>query len=122
MNPQQPQARLLGAVLLLAATHPAYTQITTYTDLHPEDLRSSNIIGMAGGHQVGFGLNWSRRFHALLWKGTAESMIDLTPPIWPNAWATDTDGPQQVGYVFAVGMAGQNLPSQRHAALWEESA
>jgi hypothetical protein len=54
--------------------------------------------------------------HALLWNGTAESTIDLTPTGWTSSLASGTDGTRQVG-------GGWNISvGQTHALLWSGTA
>lgn len=68
-----------------------------YVDLHPANLTESLAEGVAGGIQVGFGdtdpINGN--YHALLWRGTADSVVDLQsvlPGNFVTSEAFGTDG------------------------------
>lgn len=75
-------------------------------NLNPKDYWYSQAYGIAGNQQVGYGYNNSTGYaHALLWRGTAESCVDLG-----SGYVQDTNGIQQVG------QAGGR------AALWSGTA
>ncbi|MCC7290594.1 MAG: hypothetical protein IT449_00870 [Phycisphaerales bacterium] len=83
-----------------------------YTDLLPTDWLRGCVYGMDGPWQVGevkvFGDP-----AAMLWRGTAESAINLTPyGSYRFAGAKDVTGNQQVGY------AACRCDNQYHAMLW----
>jgi hypothetical protein len=74
---------------------------------------------VGGGQQVGSGIESKHGYyHALLWSGTAASMVDLHPVSgFEDSWAADTDGTHQVGYATSLGPnAGY------HASLWSGTA
>ena len=86
------------------------------------DLNPSGYYSMAFGisreEQVGFGNGAATggRFHALLWRGSADSVVDLTPSTLVNSMACGVSAGQQVGWVAAP-------PDYRtHAMLWRGSA
>ena len=89
---------------------PLYTAI----DLHPSGFISSEALGVSGGQQVGVGSTEGDKDHALLWRGSAASVVDLLPS--RGIKATATCGGQQVGY--GEGFSGGG----RHALLWRGSA
>jgi hypothetical protein len=69
-----------------------------------------------GVHQVGCGGDMPMMYHALLWSGNAESVVDLNPDGCNGSYAYGVDGDYQVGY-------GYLTPTQNaHALLWNGSA
>ena len=106
------------------------SQPSAYTvkDLHPSGFADSYAFGISGGQQVGYGLLQpppDRNNRALLWSGTAASVVDLTPtgPQYPSG-SFDTQlvtsgvsGGLQVGY-------GQGRATffRTHALLWNGTA
>ena len=99
--------------LLWPGLHPS-----SYVDLHPADFIVTGITGADGGRQVGGGfptdqLNVSR---ALLWSGTAASVVQLNPQGYAQSYAVRVSGDQQVGWATPDGA------SRPHAMLWRGSA
>jgi probable HAF family extracellular repeat protein len=93
-------------------------------DLHPAGFTGSWAYGVAGGQQVGYGganyyiskkVGYVARVHALLWTGSAASVVDLHPAGFVNSWALGVGGGQQVGY----GVGSDGTP---HALLWTGNA
>jgi hypothetical protein len=94
-------------------------------DLHPQlpyDFQESHALETDGIHQVGYafgvGLGDSPGRHALLWKGSAASVVDLHPLHLSGIMDTQAlgvSGSQQVGVANAV------VGSSR-AMLWNGSA
>jgi hypothetical protein len=80
---------------------------------------SSYAIGVSGGIQVGIGLGPATgdQSHALLWSGTAASVVDLNPAGFRSSWASDVSGGIQVGYG-----SGPATFEQQHALLWNGTA
>jgi hypothetical protein len=62
---------------------------------------------------LGFGPATGNITHALLWSGSAESVIDLNPSGFDSSTARATNGTQQVGYGGGT-VTGNNA----HALLW----
>jgi hypothetical protein len=91
-------------------------------DLNPGGFAGSLGIATDGGQQVGYGartggvgLAPSNGNHALLWSGTAESLVDLHPVSgYDITSANGVGGGQQVGWGGAYG--------SEHALLWTGSA
>jgi hypothetical protein len=85
-------------------------------DLHPSGSVSSLAWGVGGGQQVGFGVKMepsgrsAGSDHALLWRGSAAGVVDLTPSGFEPSAVFATNGEEQVG------RAGG------HAVLWRGSA
>ena len=73
------------------------------------DLGVGTANGAGGGEQVG------GAGHALLWTGSADSVVDLHPQGFTFSIAQGTAGRRQVGYADDKGGA-------RHAMLWRGSA
>ena len=95
-------------------------------DLHPVNRRgsywftaSSVALGVSGDQQVGYAttvLDFQTRF-ALLWTGTAESVVELNPYLFIESVALAVANGRQVGW----GTIG--LPrTQTHALLWSGTA
>ena len=74
----------------------------------------SDAFGIWDGQQVGIGAGTftGSHGHALLWTGTAESVVDLHPNGFIRTLAYGTSDSQQVGYgwLASTGMS--------HALLW----
>lgn len=100
-------ALLLGVVsiaLVVSCGHVAFSQGGTgsrhplyiTTDLNPNGFISSEALGVSGGQQVGVGSTEGDKDHALLWRSSAATVVDLLPS--RGIKATATCGGQQVGY------------------------
>jgi hypothetical protein len=95
-----------------------WTDFGASIDLNPPGFTVSEALGVGGGQQVGYvdsgafcpqcGLVMQR--HAVMWSGTADSMVQLHTKFASYTMATGTDGVQQVGE-GAVGIGF-------HALLW----
>ena len=104
----------------------------------------SEALSAAGGEQVGYvdksfcvngstdgGSGCTYLIHAIAWRGTPESRIDLHPvslagandPGDQRSRAVDTDGMNEVGNAnFALPVPGGGYISQTHALLWHGTA
>jgi len=90
-------------------------------DLHPAGFTSSLAWGVGSGQQVGYGFiqyNTNKKggssvvqCHALLWTGSAASVVDLHPAGFASSGALSVAGGQQVGY-------GTCTDGTQHALLW----
>jgi hypothetical protein len=81
---------------------------------------TSQALSINGHQQVGRGTALTQSInedHALLWSGTAVSVVDLTPKGFDEAIADGISGNQQVG----VGV-GSATHYNHHALLWTGSA
>jgi probable HAF family extracellular repeat protein len=99
-------------------------------DLHPVRFQESMALATNGSQQVGWG--GSRRVgggtvvsgitHALLWYGTAKSVVDLNPKGLTWSKALDICGSQEVGYGIVNGKCYINGSiidgGVNHALLW----
>lgn len=94
----------------------AQAPLFTAINLHPHGFTKSYALGVSGGQQVGVGVTSEGFNHALLWRGSAASVVDLTPSRW-RAEVHAVCGGQQVGYGDGPGTAGG-----AHALLWRGSA
>src|SRR2546425_8460222 len=83
---------LLGVVLIAMVILPSdvtlgqsgtWSQAGTLSfvaiDLHPDGFAYSEAVGTFGGQQVGYGILNTGYAHALLWSGSAASVVDLHP-------------------------------------------
>ncbi len=106
---------LLGIVVFAAA---ARAVTYTATSLHPAGFTHSRALGISGTKQVGWGSGSTtgNRSHALLWSGTAASLVDLHPAGFFSSTGTGVSGASQVGY-------GTDLATgDDHALLWTGTA
>lgn len=124
---------LLGGVtvaLVLPGSDVAFSQSSTGTlaraplftaiELHPRGLVESEARGISAGQQVGD--IWvppgTGETHAVLWRGSAASMVDLHPRGFPEgSEALGVCGGQQVGAGF-LDIDGNRI---LHALLWRGS-
>ncbi|HVT14446.1 MAG TPA: PEP-CTERM sorting domain-containing protein [Fimbriimonadaceae bacterium] len=88
------------------------------TDLNPTGFSFSAANGVSDAFQVGGGHGsvTGNNDHALLWSGSAASVIDLNPTGFTTSWAYAVDGGSQVG-------TGKGSPTSQktHALLWSGS-
>jgi len=95
-------------------------------DLHPlgGNFVSSNSAGVSGGQQVGVGIytsdgqpviNGLSRAHALLWRGSSQSVVDLHPGGFSESGAAAVAADRQVGF----GITADGL---QHALVWNGTA
>jgi hypothetical protein len=72
--------------------------------LTPAGYRASDARGVGGRQQVGSAyIGTGNVFHAGLWRGTADSFVDLSPPDTLYGEALHTNGVLQVGYRETLG-------------------
>jgi hypothetical protein len=124
-----------GAVVGFGTVTPGKSQAILWSaDGAVHNLNPTNLAGfdvsiaraVAGGQQVGYGggpatgLNSTNsNYHALLWRGTADSALDLHPTNlagFNDSGAFGTNGVNQVGYGTA------SADAKQHALLWGGSA
>jgi hypothetical protein len=88
-------------------------------DLNPNGFTYSEAYGVSGGQQVGVGSGpvVGNSPHALLWSGTAASMVDLNPSGVLSSYAFAVSDGREVGE--ALGPATGN---NAHAYLWSGTA
>jgi hypothetical protein len=79
--------------------------------LYPSGFTETRANNVSGGQQVGYGWSSNKGNRALLWSGTAASVIDLHPSGFISSKAWGVSGGRQVGW----GNTGLN----NHALLWE---
>ncbi len=86
-------------------------------DLNPSGFTSSGAAALHGKRQVGSGYGPATGenydYHALLWTGTAESVVDLNPSGFIYSYATGLFDNQQVGAGY-----GPATGQKYHALLW----
>jgi hypothetical protein len=88
-------------------------------DLHPTGHGGTTGSGIGGGQQVGADIF----SHALLWRGTASSVVDLHPNGFFMSRAFATSGGVQVGSgSWPFGLSPTTNPETRHALKWTGSA
>src|SRR4051794_27713937 len=104
-----------AAASLRAGLAPSYQ----FVDLTPPGYLSGLVLGAHGNEQVGEAQTTTSSSHALLWHGSASSVVDLHPAsgIFASSTAIATNGSRQVGSGFLPGP--QNVP---HALMWTGSA
>src|SRR6516164_4460025 len=85
------------------------------------DVCSSDLAvnGLATGVQVGYGYasqpTYRQQYHALLWRGSAGSLVDLHPAGYNGSIAYAADGNVQAGSAWTSGIGS-------HATIWSGSA
>jgi hypothetical protein len=84
---------VLAAVVLGGAPPKAAADYIAI-DLNPSGFMASQALGVSGGQQVGAG---GGQQHALLWMGSAASVVDLNPSGFMASQALGVSGGQQVG-------------------------
>jgi hypothetical protein len=86
-------------------------------DLHSGGYFFTNGYGIGDGEQAGAGESLSTHtFHALLWRGSASSVVDLHPTgLFDGSAVNATSGGMQVGW-------GQHDDNTHHALKWAGSA
>lgn len=87
-------------------------------DLNANGWAESEAHGEGGGAQVGRAIptpDHSGNYHAVLWRGSSDSAVDLNPPGYIDSNAYATDGTTQVGW-------GNDPNNGTHAVLWRGTA
>jgi hypothetical protein len=88
--------------------------------LTPKGFSQAEAEAVSGDTQVGYGYTlMSPAVHALLWHGTAESVVDLNPFGFDFSLAQAVLGKQQVGTGIGI---GDTTSYKRHALLWRGTA
>jgi len=89
-------------------------------ELGPKDV-ASEALAVRDGEQVG--LVWSKEgAHGALWKGSAASLVDLTPKGFKSARALDCAGGFQVGFTMKRECLASGIASlEGRAVLWHGS-
>src|SRR5438094_7843023 len=96
------QRLLASCCAMLAAVTAAHGGPTQYSfiDLHPAALADSSMgTGIGDGQQVGVGNSDTGGVTALLWSGSAATVVDLRPASFGTAQALGVGGGRQVGLV-----------------------
>jgi hypothetical protein len=106
---------LAGTVLIIGLAQPAIAVSYVAIDLGPAGFGDSQALGISGHEQVGVGFSDSGGTHALLWTGTAASVVDLHPSGFVNSLAEGVSHGRQVG-------VGSDQDGHAHALLWAGSA
>jgi len=89
---------------------------TGFVDLNPAAHESTTVSALTGTSEVGYGYPFGGLPHALLWRGTAESVVDLHPTGFNFSWANGASEGSQVG-------VGQwNIDGNFRALLWNGTA
>jgi hypothetical protein len=106
--------RLVLAVVVLGNAQPAAADYI-FIDLTPSGFSSFLYgNGVSDGQQVGYGFI-AAHWHALLWTGSPDSVVDLTPSGFTDSFAYGVSDGQQVGSGYPQG-------GGEHALLWTGSA
>jgi hypothetical protein len=84
-------------------------------DLFPANFASAGVTEIDDNSQVGFGYEPGNPFtRALLWHGSAQSVVNLHSPEYESTTAVDVDGATQVGRAITS--------DSMHAVMWSGSA
>jgi len=122
--------RFAGRLSLLAVNAlvtPIYAVSYQATLLHPTQGYSQSAgFGIAEDTQVGYGISnnlfpFDDDYHAMMWKGTSDSVVDLHPFAlgFPSSEARDASSDSQVGSGYYYPAPGHPTP---HALLWHGTA
>ena len=91
-----------------------------WVKLHPIGFISSKAYGTAGGEQVGVGFTGDHD-HALLWHGTAASVLDLHAFLPPGFVSSSASSIDAAGNIVGVATTGSEQWSPSHAILWKRN-
>jgi hypothetical protein len=86
----------------------------SFVDLHPAGFVNSYAAGVAGGVQVGYGVDAAGTSHALVWSGSAASVIDLNPSLPAGFTGARATGIDATGNISGTMEGG----GRRHAVIW----
>jgi hypothetical protein len=114
MHPNTFRAALLASAFTILIS-PARAVTYTATLLHPSDFLTTSGTGVSNVSQVGQG-SFSGGSHALLWTGSASSVVDLNGTYTATYAAAATDT-QQFGDGY-----GPSTSARFHALLWSGTA
>ena len=109
---------LVGAIALGAMSTSALAQEWKPVVLDPPGSLSPQTTGVWGNVQVGsayYGPEGNAYTHALLWRGAAAPLVDLTPSFADSSGASGVFGDQQVGAITVNGV-------KHHAERWPPMA
>jgi hypothetical protein len=118
---------------LLAAAIPARAQHYKALSLHPAGALHSQANAISQGRQVGAAVTSAYLFRAATWSGTADSLSDVTPSAFHDAWLNGTSGEVHVGtglsatwdrHAFRLSggkFADLNPPAFRYSEAWATS-
>ena len=108
----------IAAAALLLCVAPAVAAVHyDFVDLHNPTYSNDDPVDIGGGKQVGNNqLAATGVGRPVLWSGTADSAIDMTPPGYDSAALSGTSATHQVGIVIGPSTGGWN-----HAALWNST-
>ncbi len=91
--------------------------LKTPVDLNPAGFAYSEAYAASGKVQGGYAFSSTTNTnHAVIWRGTAVSAVDLTPSTVSSAYVTGLGSHSEVGCGTLVGMAAT------HAVLWHGTA
>lgn len=107
-----------GSVSNSVVTHAAlwHGSATSFVDMNPPNWAGSVLTGLTEEMQVG-SVSSATETHAALWRGDAASFKDLNPTGSPGSAAYGISGSSVVGFYKTH---PKSLPSEPHAALWED--
>lgn len=97
-----------------------YGSAASFVDLTPPDCQFAYAVDCCADKQVGYGYISSRGtgdYHAFLWSGTKNSMIDLhkyLPAKFTGSWATGIDADGSI----VGGARGKPGEVSQHAVIW----
>jgi hypothetical protein len=111
-----PTPETLGAFLLDRATSSIIDLNPIGWDAQPNAVSGEFQVGHGAGPTTGFAT------HALLWHGTAASMVDLNPTGFSNSWAYGVSGNNQVGAGWGDATTIPPRGPVSHALLWHGTA
>jgi hypothetical protein len=105
------------AALVFAASASAAPTDYTFVDLHSPAAGAISMGSAIGdGQQVGLGTSPTNgASRALLWSGSAASVVNLNPAAAQSSQAVGVSGGKQVGYVDFTG-------NEQHAVIWSGTA
>ncbi len=100
-----------------------YGSAASVVDLHPLGYVYSKALGVHNGQQVGYSSTlpypgnmtdtpgYHTTSHALMWSGSAATVVDLHPAAYTASEANATNGVQQGGWAYT-------LAGGQHAVIW----
>ena len=106
----------------LSQARPAAAISYTAIDLNPSGFTASQANGVGGGQQVGFGRGPATgdEFpdHALLWSGSAASVVDLHAFLPPGFTSSQATGIDENGDIVGFARGPATGLFNDHAFLW----
>ncbi|MEQ1821584.1 MAG: PxKF domain-containing protein [Fimbriimonadaceae bacterium] len=106
-----------GFAILGGVERAAFWGTSGFVDLHPAGYQQSAVRGVSSTKQAGYGLDAGGVSHALVWSGTAASVVDLNQFLPIGYTGAQALGMDDNGNIVGVAFGGTSS-GQAEAVVW----